>query len=55
MSEFIFISQEAELNSSKEILTTSLKRAIDKTSDEENLETLEENKDESDSVCTDCI
>ena len=51
MAEAICISQEAELNSSEEIL----KRAIDKTSDEENIQALEENKDESNSVCTDFI
>ena len=48
------ISQEAEVSSNKEVLKTSLERVIDKTLEEENLQISEENKDESDSVCTGC-
>lgn len=46
------ISQEADLNYSKEIFTKCLERATDKTSQEESIQVLEESKDESDSVCT---
>ena len=46
------ISQEAELNYCKEILTKCPERATDKTSEDKNIQVSEENKDESDSVCT---